>query len=65
MSAIAGPGWNAQNNGRLARLPQPSVLEESSMRAKLAAIRDTMIVLSMQLAFRTVTLLRRWKVTEF
>jgi hypothetical protein len=65
MSAIAGPGWNAQNNGRLARLPQPPVLEESSMRAKLAAIRDTMIVLSMQLAFRTVTLLRRWKVTEF
>ncbi len=30
------------------------------MREKLAAIRDTMIVLSLQLVFRTVMLLRRW-----
>ncbi len=65
MSAIARPSWNAQNNGSVARLPQPPVLEESSMQAKLAAIRDTMIVLSMQLVFRAFTMLRRWRVTEF
>jgi hypothetical protein len=65
MSAIAGPGWNAQNDGPVARLSHASVPEESSPREKLAAIRDTMIVLSMQLVFRTFTMLRRWKVTEF
>ncbi|MGA8871024.1 MAG: hypothetical protein WA434_07315 [Candidatus Acidiferrales bacterium] len=65
MSAIAGPGWNAQNDGPLARLPHSPVLEESSIQEKLAAIRDTMIVLSMQLIFRAFTMLRRWKVTEF
>lgn len=65
MSAIAGPGWNPQNDGPLARLPHAPILEGSSMREKLAAIRDTMVVLSMQLAFRIVTMLRRWKVTEF
>jgi hypothetical protein len=60
MSAIAGPDWNTQNGGLRAQLSHPSVLEETAMREKLAAIRDTMIVLSLQLVFRTVMLLRRW-----
>jgi hypothetical protein len=60
MSAIAGPDWNVPNDGLTARLPHTSVREETAMREKLAAIRDTMIVLSMQLVFRTVMLLRRW-----
>jgi hypothetical protein len=65
MSAIARPGWNVQNDSLAPRLPHAPVVEESAMREKLAAIRDTMIVLSMQLVFRAVTLLRRWRVTEF
>lgn len=60
MSAIAGPGWYVRDDGLTARLPHASILEETAMREKLAAIRDTMIVLSMQLVFRTVMLLRRW-----
>jgi hypothetical protein len=65
MSAIARPSWNVQNNGLAPRLPRAKVVEESAMREKLAAIRDTMIVLSMQLVFRAFTMLRRWRVTEF
>jgi hypothetical protein len=60
MSAIARPAWNAQNDGLPARLPPASIVEESPMREKLAAIRDTVIVLSIQLVFRAFMLLRRW-----
>jgi hypothetical protein len=60
MSAITGPDWNVSNDGLTARLPDTSVRKETAMREKLAAIRDTMIVLGMQLVFRTVMLLRRW-----
>jgi hypothetical protein len=60
MSAIAGPNWDVQNDGLRARFSPTSVLEETAMREKLVVIRDTMIVLSMQLVFRTVMLLRRW-----
>jgi len=60
MSAIARPNWKVRNDGLAPRPSHASVPKESSMRGKLAAIRDTMIVLSMQLVFRTVTLLRRW-----
>ncbi|HTX14631.1 MAG TPA: hypothetical protein VMD77_04990 [Candidatus Baltobacteraceae bacterium] len=59
MSAIARPGWNIGKSGLTASLPHAPV-EETAMREKLAVIRDTMIVLSMQLVFRTVMLLRRW-----
>ena len=65
MSAIARPSWSTQNNGLAPRLPHPPVVEESAMREKLAAVRDTLIVLSMQLVFRAFTALRRWRVTEF
>jgi hypothetical protein len=65
MSAIAGPSWNVQNNALAPRLPHAALVEESAMREKLAAIRDTLIVLSMQLVFRAFTMLRRWRLTEF
>jgi hypothetical protein len=60
MSAIAGQSWNLQKDGPVSRLPQAPAVGESLMREKIAAIRDTMIVLSLQLVFRAFTLLRRW-----
>jgi hypothetical protein len=60
MSAIAGQSWNLQKGGLAPRLPQAPVVKESLMAEKIAAIRDTMIVLGLQLVFRTFTLLRRW-----
>jgi hypothetical protein len=63
MSAIAGPDWpdwDRQSDRPRTRLPHTPVLEETVMREKLAAIRDTMIVLSLQLVFRAFMMLRRW-----
>jgi len=34
--------------------------EEVPMREKLVAVRDTLVVLSMQLSFRIAMLLRNW-----
>jgi hypothetical protein len=34
--------------------------EEVAMRRTFVAVRDTLIVLGLQLVFRTVMLLRRW-----
>jgi len=60
MSAIAGSDWTSQHDGLGPQLSGPSVIEETAMREKLTAVRDTMIVLGLQLVFRTVMLLRRW-----
>jgi hypothetical protein len=51
MTAIAGPDWEIQRKG---------LVEETAMRERLIAVRDTMIVLGLQLVFRAVMLARRW-----
>ena len=60
MSAVARPDWKLQNDGLRAQLSCSSALEETAMREKMAAVRDTMIVLGLQLVFRTFLMLRRW-----
>lgn len=59
MALVALSDWGPRNCCLVA-LPDAATAEEAPMREKLAAIRDTMIVLSLQLVFRTVMLLRRW-----
>jgi hypothetical protein len=39
---------------------QPFGFEESLMRDKLVAARDTLIVLGLQVVFRVALVLRRW-----
>lgn len=41
-------------------LPIRSESEGFALRAKLADVRDTVIVLAIHLAFRTAMILRRW-----
>jgi len=60
MTAVAGPNWENQQDSLTTRLPDASAFEEPAMREKLFAIRDTMIVLSLQLVFRAFMLARRW-----
>lgn len=60
MTAIAGPDWKVQNDGLRAQLSRPSALDAAAMREKLVAVRDTMIVLGLQLVFRAFMMLRRW-----
>jgi len=46
MSAFACTDWNAD-------------IEEAPMREKMAAVRDTLIVLGLQVVFRAMMVLRR------
>jgi hypothetical protein len=41
-------------------LPLRDVGETLSIRAKLADMRDTMLVITLHLAFRAALILRRW-----
>jgi hypothetical protein len=50
--------WVSQSTAIAVALPYSPALEVISMRERLAILRDTLIVLSMQLAFRTAQLLR-------
>jgi hypothetical protein len=52
--------WSADRNAPAELRPISAGVEGFSMREKLAAIRDTMIVLGLQIVFRIVMVLRRW-----
>jgi hypothetical protein len=39
-------------------MPSPMAFEVEAMREKLSIVRDTLVVLSMQIAFRTVMFFR-------
>jgi hypothetical protein len=41
-------------------MPFPANREEKAMRAKLIVIRDTVIVLVLQVVFRTTQVMRSW-----
>jgi hypothetical protein len=60
MSALAGGKWKTNSDALAAQAARVAVVEESSMRDKLDIVRDTLIVLMLQLVFRTMMLLRRW-----
>jgi hypothetical protein len=60
LSAI-GPSYSQANSNALAADLSFAVSpEEINMREKVVAIRDTAIVLGLQLAFRLAMMLRRW-----
>ena len=40
-------------------IPYPAVFEEISMRERLVVVRDTLIVLGLQVVFRATMILRR------
>jgi hypothetical protein len=58
MSVRAGNRWNPRPVAVAIALPYPAAPEFTLMREKLAIVRDTLVVLSMQVAFRVTTLLR-------
>jgi hypothetical protein len=60
MSALARSGWNSDRNPVAAEMAMPTGFEGFAMREKLVAVRDTLIVLGLQMVFRAVMLLRRW-----
>jgi hypothetical protein len=59
MSALAGNDWQSEQDGVTAEAALPEPAEEIAMREKLNVVRDTMIVLGIQIVFRAMILLRR------
>jgi hypothetical protein len=59
MSARATNRWNARPTAIAIAIPYGAAFEVVPMREKLSAMRDTLIVVGMQIAFRAAMLLRR------
>ena len=58
MRASANNPWAPQSTAIAVALPYTPAMEAISMRERIAIVRDTLIVLCMQVAFRTAQLLR-------
>jgi hypothetical protein len=58
MSARAANRMNVRPVAVAVALPYPAAMEFTAMREKFAVVRDTLIVLGMQISFRVTMLLR-------
>lgn len=60
MSALSGMAWITGHGSAKAEAALAADFEGVAMREKLYVVRDTLIVLGLQLLFRAVMVLRRW-----
>jgi hypothetical protein len=58
MSALACNIWRQFRSAAAAEMPFPANCEETSMRRKLIAVRDTLLVMALQAVFRATQALR-------
>jgi hypothetical protein len=58
MSALAGSGWESQRQETRAIPALGS--EVSAIRERISIVRDTLLVLGLQLVFRATLIMRRW-----
>jgi hypothetical protein len=60
MSALASNGWQRRQHAAVATMPIPDHLEGTALRDLMRNLRDTLLVLSLQVVFRATLALRRW-----
>jgi hypothetical protein len=60
MSALANNGWESTNRASIAMMPIPQAVEEKALSNRIRNLRDTILVLGIQLVFRATLVLRRW-----
>ena len=60
MSAMAGNGFSSESESMAEAMPLAAMSEDMDMSARLATLRDTVVVLALQLVFRATMVLRRW-----
>jgi hypothetical protein len=60
VSALADRTWPTQRAADRAATRQPQPPEKMTFRRRIDDIRDTLIVLGIQLVFRAMLALRRW-----
>ena len=60
MSALASNGWESRSKETVAAMPFPENAKETAMHERMSALRDTLLVLGLQLVFRATLVMRRW-----
>jgi hypothetical protein len=60
MSALADRSWESQGRALDVAVSYEASSEVANMRERLRAVRDTLLVLMIQIVFRAVLLARRW-----
>jgi len=60
MSALAGVGWRSRPSMQAPAMPLPQRAEELGVKNRIRIVRDTLLVLAIQIVFRTTLVLRRW-----
>ncbi|MGH9747840.1 MAG: hypothetical protein ACRD59_17230 [Candidatus Acidiferrales bacterium] len=60
MSALASNRWESRSEETVAAMPFPGNAKETAMRERMSALRDTLLVLGLQLVFRATLIMRRW-----
>lgn len=60
MSGLANDCLRSERDASGDVLPVPSSWEDMNMRARLATLRDTVLVVAVQMIFRATLALRRW-----
>ena len=58
MSALANNGFTPESDEDVMALP--SSWEDTNMRARLETLRDTILVVALQIIFRATLVMRRW-----
>jgi hypothetical protein len=58
LSALTGSDWNANRSEAVAGVTSAAGVENVPVSQKTSAIRDTIVVLAMQLVFRVTMFLR-------
>jgi hypothetical protein len=58
VSSLTGSDWNVDRGGAAGAMTRAASFERISIRRRVAAVRDTLIVLAMQIVFRTTMFLR-------
>jgi hypothetical protein len=60
MSALASSGWRSGAHAIVATPPIPQAAEEGAVKKRIHILRDTLVVLAIQIVFRATLVLRRW-----
>jgi hypothetical protein len=58
VSALTGSDWKSDRGGPAAEMIRAAGFEKKSITRKVTAVRDTLIVLAMQIVFRATMFLR-------
>jgi len=60
MCALASSGWESSGDASAEAMPFPEGSKEMALRERMLILRDTILVLALQLVFRATMVLRRW-----